>query len=184
MVAAAQYGEGGLAWEQSQLARDRLGQEASESAFGREHEAGLQAGSLASQERVANIPYDFKKLLMESPLIQKIFGFGGGGEYEQPRSINPLAGPAEEEFNRQELASSGRRAANEAQYLQGDLESSTGPGGAGMAGGPGGTVAANRAAMMRLQTRAGERESLRQQLIERAMATRGQNIGLIGNMFG
>lgn len=179
MVAQAQYGQGGLAWEQSKLARDTLAQQASEGAFGREHATELQAGSLASQERVAGLPYEHQMRLMQTPLAQQIFGLSGGGE-----NFDPGGGLAEQEFMRRDLAAGGRRAADEASYLKGELESSTGPGGGGMAGGPGGTVAANRAMMMRLQARAGERQSYRQQMIDRDLARRGQNMSFAGQMFG
>ena len=184
LIAEAQYGQGGLAHQAHELNVQRLAQEAAQAAAQREHAAALQGSMLASQERIARMPFEQQQMLMQTPLVQQLFGLPGGGAPVNPFGGGGEPGLAEEEFNRRELAASGRRAADEAASVLGSVEAATGPGGAGMAGGPAAQAAANRARLMRLQVGARERMMERDRLAQQALAERGQSLGLIGQMFG
>ena len=147
---------------------------------------GLESQALANQMSMAEMPWAYKREMMQTPLLQSVLGGGGqrfglGGEMPSGASLD--GGMAEQEMARRELSASGRRAANEAAQIKGSVEAATGPGG-GMAAGPSEQVASNRAAMMRLQAGMSERAAERQRQQEMALASRGQSLGLVSSLLG
>ncbi len=172
MIASARYGEGGL--ESRAL----------------EQQGALAREQMASGERVAGLPWQYKRDILSMPLLQQVLqGVGGGGQSIGLGGISPsgasmAGGPGEQLMARREMAASGRRAADEAATVKGAVEAATGPGGGGMGGGPAGAVAANRARLMRLQTGASERAAEQQRAMDMALAARGQSLGLVGGLLG
>ena len=154
---------------------------------------GLESRALENQMAIARMPWEFKESVLGTPLVQQILSGGGavglGGAGGPSIGLGGMGGAsmdggmAEQELARQELAASGRRAANEASQVMGDVETATGPG-MGMAVGPSQQVASNRAALMRMQTAAGEREAARLRSQQAALASRGQSLGFVGGLFG
>lgn len=199
VASQAQYGSGGLAQQQMDIAQrgatlqeDRLQQETQQAALQREFQNQQQAADLASRQQIASMPHDFLREMMKSPLMQNVFGGGQQGYSTAPSSMQSYGGGgsgggpgyAEQEFMRRELPAQGRRAADEAEFIQGAVEQATGPGGAGMGGGPAGAHASRLANLQRLQVGAQERAAERQRLMDMQLAQRGQSLGLVGSIFG